>query len=119
MTTKRPAPRAGPIRFMGANNDPADIHSSSNDGRNSAKIKRVARMTIFAGFEPSFPGQSKHRVAVLAYDGVVLGDLATPLEIFGRVCDAGGQACYDVCVCGAAQHVQSEHLNLDVPWGLS
>jgi transcriptional regulator GlxA family with amidase domain len=76
-------------------------------------------MTIFAGFEPNFRGQSKHRVAVLAYDGVVLGDLATPLEIFGRVRDAERQVCYDVRVCGAAKEAQSEHVRLNVPWGLS
>jgi transcriptional regulator GlxA family with amidase domain len=77
-------------------------------------------MTIFAGFKPTLRRQSKHhRVVVLAYDGVVLGDLATPLEIFGRVRDAQGQACYDVRVCGSAQDVQSEHLNLKVPLGLS
>ncbi len=29
--------------------------------------------------------QVSHRLAVLAYDGVVLGDLAIPLETFGRV----------------------------------
>jgi putative intracellular protease/amidase len=98
----------------------ADIHSSSNDGRNSVIIKRVAGMKIFAGFKPIFRRQSKHhRVVVLAYGGVVLGDLATPLEIFGRVRDAEGQACYDVRVCGSAQDVQSEHLNLKVPLGLS
>jgi transcriptional regulator GlxA family with amidase domain len=60
-----------------------------------------------------------HRVAVLAYDGVVLGDLATPLEIFGRVHDARGGACYDVRVCGVAENVESEYLRLSVPWRLS
>jgi transcriptional regulator GlxA family with amidase domain len=76
-------------------------------------------MTIFAGFKPNSREQKKHCVAVLAYDGVVLGDLAIPLEIFGRVRDADGIACYDVRVCGAAKEVQSEHVNLRVPWGLS
>lgn len=76
-------------------------------------------MTIFAGFKPDSRGHQKHRVAVLAYDGVVLGDLATPLEIFGRVRDAKGRGCYDVRVCGAAQEVQSAHLNLKIVWGLS
>ena len=76
-------------------------------------------MTTFAGFKPNSGEQKKHRVVVLAYDGVVLGDLATPLEIFGRVRDAHGQACYDVRVCGAAREVRSEHLNLKIPWGLS
>jgi transcriptional regulator GlxA family with amidase domain len=76
-------------------------------------------MTIIAGFKPKSHKHEKHRVAVLAYDGVVLGDLAIPLEIFSRVRDAEGNACYDVRVCGAAQDVQSEHLHLKVPWRLS
>lgn len=82
-------------------------------------MEPVARMTIFAGIKPNSGKQTKHRVAVLAYDGVVLGDLAAPLEIFGRVRDAKGQACYDVRVCGVAGEVQSEHLSLKVPWRLS
>lgn len=60
-----------------------------------------------------------HKVAVLAYDGVVLGDLATPLEMFGRVRDADGKPCYDVRVCGVSEEVQSEHLHLRVPRRLS
>jgi transcriptional regulator GlxA family with amidase domain len=56
---------------------------------------------------------------VLAYDGVVLGDLATPLEIFGRVRDAEGRSCYDVRACGVNEEVESEHLVLRVPWRLS
>lgn len=79
----------------------------------------MARKTIIAGFKPTSNGRSKHRVAVLAYDGVVLGDLAMPLEIFGRVRNAEGQACYNVRVCGADEEVQSEYLTLRVPWRLS
>jgi transcriptional regulator GlxA family with amidase domain len=74
---------------------------------------------MFAGFTPNSRRREIHRVAVLAYDGVVLGDLATPLEIFGRVRDANGRACYDVRVCGVGREVKSEHLNLDIPWRLS
>jgi transcriptional regulator GlxA family with amidase domain len=56
---------------------------------------------------------------VLAYDGVVLGDLATPLEIFGRVRDPEGRPCYDVRVCAPGEEVASEHLRLRVPGRLS
>jgi transcriptional regulator GlxA family with amidase domain len=56
---------------------------------------------------------------VLAYHGVVLGDLAIPLEIFSRVRDAEGQFCYDARVCGVGEEVESEHLHLRVPWRLS
>ena len=78
-------------------------------------MKPVARMTTFAGTKPTPSGRPKHRVAVLAYDGVVLGDLAIPLEIFGRVRDAQGRSGYDVRVCGVSEKVQSEHLDLSVP----
>jgi len=56
---------------------------------------------------------------VLAFDGVVLGDLGPPLEIFARVRDRGGRACYDVRVCSAAPSVRTEHVTLHVPWRLS
>lgn len=82
-------------------------------------MEPVARMTISAGFQPIAKSSSKHRVAVLAFDGVVLADLATPLEIFDRVQNAKGEPCYDVRVCGAAEHVESAHLMLKVPWRLS
>jgi transcriptional regulator GlxA family with amidase domain len=73
---------------------------------------------MFAGFKPG-SRKLKHRIAVLAYDGVVLGDLATPLEIFGRVHDAEGRACYDVRVCAETRKVRSQHMSLRVPSGLS
>jgi transcriptional regulator GlxA family with amidase domain len=74
---------------------------------------------MFAGIKPGNAGRRIHRVAVLAYDGVVLGDLAIPVEIFGRVRDAHGRACYNVRVCGISRELQSEHLGLQVPWRLS
>lgn len=58
-------------------------------------------------------------VAVVAFDGVVLGDLATPCEVFGRVRDAGGRAAYEVRICSIAPAVKSEHVTLEVPWRLS
>ena len=82
-------------------------------------MEPVARTTIFAGIKPAPARRSKHRVAILAYDGVVLGDLAMPLEIFGRVRDAKGQPFYDVRICAVSEQVQSEHLNLRVPWRLT
>jgi len=80
----------------------------------------VARRTAFAGFRPNRKQRkSPHQVAVLAFDGVVLGDLATPLEIFQRARDARGQPCYEVSVCSPNSEVMSEHLSLKVPWRLS
>jgi transcriptional regulator GlxA family with amidase domain len=67
----------------------------------------VARKTSIAGIKPG------HRVAVVAFDGVVLGDLATPVEVFGRIPG------YQVRICSAAKRVRSAHVSLDVPWRLS
>jgi transcriptional regulator GlxA family with amidase domain len=56
---------------------------------------------------------------VIAFDGVVLGDLATPCDVFGLARRADGRCVYDVRVCSAARRVASLHLTLDVPWRLS
>lgn len=56
---------------------------------------------------------------MVAFDGVVLGDLATPCEVFGRARDASGRAVYEVRICSAAPAVASEHVGLTVPWRLS
>lgn len=56
---------------------------------------------------------------MVAFDGVVLGDLATPCEVFGRARDADGRAVYEVRICSAAPAVASEHTGLTVPWRLS
>lgn len=63
--------------------------------------------------------KSIRQVAILAFDGVVLGDLAAPLEIFGRARDAQGQPSYEVKVCSPDPEVVSEHVGLRVPWRLS
>jgi transcriptional regulator GlxA family with amidase domain len=68
---------------------------------------------MFAGIQP------QHRVAVVAFDGVVLGDLATPCEVFGRAHDAHGRAHYEVRVCSVAPEVRSQHVTLKVRWRLS
>lgn len=58
-------------------------------------------------------------VAVVAFDGVVLGDLSTPCEVFGRVRGPDGRALYEVRICSIAREVKSEHVTLLVPWRLS
>jgi transcriptional regulator GlxA family with amidase domain len=70
---------------------------------------------LIAGFTPRVPLQL---VAVAAFDGVVLGDLATPCELFGRVRGAGGPA-YQVRICSLTPEVESQHVTLAVPWRLS
>jgi transcriptional regulator GlxA family with amidase domain len=69
---------------------------------------------MFAGFEPR-----PELVAVLAFDGVVLGDLAAPCEIFGRARRLDGSAPYEVRICSLTPEVESEHAVLGVPWRLS
>ena len=56
---------------------------------------------------------------MVAFDGVVLGDLATACEIFGLARDADGRALYEVGVCGLGRMVESAHVSLCVPWRLA
>jgi transcriptional regulator GlxA family with amidase domain len=56
---------------------------------------------------------------VVAFDDVVLGDLATPCEVFAFARDRRGRPLYDVRVCSAAPKVRSAHMTLEVPWRLS
>jgi transcriptional regulator GlxA family with amidase domain len=52
---------------------------------------------------------------VVAFDGVVLGDLAIPCEVFGRARDATGVPLYRVRVCSVTPTVALSHLSLVVP----
>jgi transcriptional regulator GlxA family with amidase domain len=76
---------------------------------------------MIAGFAPRrrAPRAARHLVAVLAFDGVVLGDLSAPCEIFGRVRDRRGRAPYEVRVCSITPAVTSQHVVLRAPWRLS
>jgi transcriptional regulator GlxA family with amidase domain len=78
----------------------------------------VAGKTSSARFSPRARKRA-HRVAVVAFDGVVLGDLATPCELFARARDAKGHALYEVRVCSTSRRVESAHASLRVPWRLS
>jgi len=73
----------------------------------------VAQKTTLVRIKP------KHRVAVVAYDGVVLGDLATPLEIFGRALSRSGAPAYEVRVCSARRSVRAGHVTLSTKHRLS
>ncbi|MFI7601044.1 GlxA family transcriptional regulator [Actinoplanes sp. NPDC049681] len=59
-----------------------------------------------------------HMVAVLALDGVVAFDLATPLEVFARIRLADGSPAYDVRVCGAGTEVDAGSFVLRPRYGL-
>jgi transcriptional regulator GlxA family with amidase domain len=60
-----------------------------------------------------------HTVAVLALDQVVPFDLATPLEVFGRVRLPDGRPGYRVRVCAAGSPVDAGLFHIDAPWTLS
>jgi len=77
----------------------------------------VAERTLFAGFAPNSRSHGKRQrvVAVVAFDGVVLSDLAIPCDVFGRVRDSKGRFPYEVRVCSLRRRVRSDHLSLDVP----
>src|SRR6266542_3738893 len=81
----------------------------------------MSQKTLIAGFTPkrAKEGGRPHLVAVVAFDGVVLGDLSTPCEIFGRARGADGHERYDVRICSAMTSGESEHMTLRVPWRLS
>src|SRR3954467_6127393 len=75
---------------------------------------------MIAGFTPR-PRHARrpHLVAVVAFDGVVLGDLSTACEVFGLARRKDGQPAYEVRVCSAWVEVESMHVALRVPWRLS
>jgi transcriptional regulator GlxA family with amidase domain len=72
----------------------------------------VARKTPSEGFET-------RRVVVVAFDGVVLGDLSLPCEIFARAQNPDGSRAYEVQVCAASRTVHSRDLSLQVRHGLT
>jgi transcriptional regulator GlxA family with amidase domain len=59
-----------------------------------------------------------HLVAVLALDGVVPFDLATPLEVFGRTGLSDGTNPYEVRVCSPGGRIGAGAFTIDAPWGL-
>src|SRR5258706_1350903 len=80
----------------------------------------VAKKTMIEGFTPRrAPDRRPHLVAVVAFDGVVLGDLSTACEVFGLATRKDGRSAYDVRVCSESMDVESLHVALRVPWRLS
>lgn len=59
-----------------------------------------------------------HTVAVLALDGVIAFDLATPIEVFGRTMTADGDPAYDVLVAGPRRTAAAGPTTLAVPHAL-
>src|SRR3954449_1110808 len=60
-----------------------------------------------------------HRVVIVAFEGVVPFDLATPCEVFGRARLADGRLPYRVRVCGVAQTVDAGAFQLRTQHGLA
>lgn len=60
-----------------------------------------------------------HRVVIVACEGVVPFDLATPLEIFGRARLASGAPAYDVRVCAPSRRVRARAFSLELRHGLN
>jgi transcriptional regulator GlxA family with amidase domain len=72
----------------------------------------VAGKTSFAGFTPKADVTTKPRlVAVLAFDGVVLGDLATPCEVLARARTARGAPAYELRICSERPAVTTSHVS--------
>jgi transcriptional regulator GlxA family with amidase domain len=59
-----------------------------------------------------------HVVVVLALDGVVPFDLATPLEVFARTRLADGSLAYEVRVCAADDEIDAGMFRMRAPYGL-
>src|SRR3984957_10744618 len=77
----------------------------------------VAKKSMFAGFAPRPANRRRpHVVAVVAFDGVVLGDLATACEVFGLAKRKDGRPAYELRVCSESVDVESMHVALRVPW---
>lgn len=60
-----------------------------------------------------------HKVAILAFHGVVPFDLTTPIEVFGRTRLGAGQRAYQVMVCGHSRVIRTEHFDMQVKWDLN
>jgi transcriptional regulator GlxA family with amidase domain len=79
----------------------------------------VAKKTISTGIAPRQRPRRRrpHVVGIVVFDGVVLGDVASPLEVFSRA--RGERGCfYEVRVCSASRNVESTNITLGAPWRL-
>ncbi|ALX81798.1 AraC family transcriptional regulator [Achromobacter denitrificans] len=60
------------------------------------------------------PRKAPHRIAVLAFDGLVAGDLAAPCEIFPLAETLDGRRPYDVQVCASKPRVRTHAYDLHI-----
>jgi transcriptional regulator GlxA family with amidase domain len=73
---------------------------------------------VVGGKRVNMHNPAMHRVAIVATDGVVPFDLATPCEVFGRVRLPGGRAAYQIRVCGVTREVDAGLFRLRTDHGL-
>ena len=78
----------------------------------------MAQMTIFDGILPMRSIQP-HTLAVVLFDGVVLGDFGPLCDLFSRVQTADGRHPYRVRVCGARKWIRAGFCTLRAPFRLS
>jgi transcriptional regulator GlxA family with amidase domain len=90
-----------------------DVHRGYAD----RYTRPVAEKTSTNGTVPS-GARRPHELAVLALPGVVLADMATPVEMFSLVRREDGSAPYRVKVCGSSRKLQLKHCSLETPYGL-
>ena len=60
-----------------------------------------------------------HKVAVLAFDGVVPFDLSIPCAVFSTTQLRNGRAAYDVIVCGIRRKVRTDFFDIHVTHGIA
>lgn len=75
-------------------------------------MRPVAQKTTIERFRPK-------RVAVVLFDGVVLGDVTIACEIFGRARSVEGRALYDVRFCSEKGRAKTDYAVLNTPWKLN
>src|SRR5882724_6600145 len=75
-------------------------------------------MTKYAGIMPTQEA-TPHIVAIVVFNGVVLGDFATPGELFARVQLEGGSHPYVVKICGVTKTVTTGHCTIVAPYTLA
>jgi transcriptional regulator GlxA family with amidase domain len=59
-----------------------------------------------------------HTLAILAMDGVIPFDLATPIQLFAGVQTSTGTEAYDVRVCAPSEQVEAGWMTVRAPYGL-
>lgn len=62
--------------------------------------------------------RKSHKVAVLAFHGVVAFDLTIPCDVFARARVSPERRPYEVRVCGNSRRIRSEAFDLHVRWNL-